>query len=96
MTGSLAVLAVGTPGGTAVVYPASTDILWTSMIVAVVAAFALAVVTVLRSALSDRAKLLWLVLIVVLPPVGIIGWAVLGHDARRSRARRPRGRGTQR
>ncbi|WP_460511875.1 PLDc N-terminal domain-containing protein [Frigoribacterium salinisoli] len=51
----------------------------------------------LRSPLSGRATALWCLLLVLLPPVTVVAWAVLGRAARRDgrRLRRDRPRGAE-
>jgi hypothetical protein len=41
-------------------------------------------VSVFRSALSGAAKALWIVLFVVIAPVTLVAWIILGRDARAS------------
>jgi len=80
----LAPLSLAGPEGAAVVFPASYDLGWTVIALALVAAATWFVVSVVRSSLSDAAKALWIVLLVVIAPVAIVAWTVLGRDARAS------------
>jgi hypothetical protein len=80
----IAPLSLAGPEGAAVVFPASYDLGWTVLVVALVAAATWFVVSVVRSSLSDAAKALWIVLFVVIAPVTLVAWIILGRDARAS------------
>lgn len=71
-----------------VTFPATYDLLWSAVLGLLVLALAWTLVTVLRSPLSGRATALWCVLPVLLPPVTVVAWAVLGRSARRDARRR--------
>lgn len=80
-----------------VTFPATYDLIWTAVLGLLVVALVGTLVSVLRSSLSDRATVLWCLLLVLLPPVTVVAWAVLGRaarrDGRRLRRDRPRGAG---
>jgi len=75
-----------------VTFPATYDLAWTAVLGLLVVALAWTLVTVLRSPLSGRATTSWCLLLVLLPPVTVVAWAVLGRGARRDGRRLRRGR----
>lgn len=64
--------------------PAAYDVIWSGIVVALVALLVWALVSIYRSDLDAVAKLVWAIIVFLLPVVGPICWFVI--ESRRSGA----------
>ncbi|WP_413316497.1 PLDc N-terminal domain-containing protein [Agrococcus sp. 1P02AA] len=67
--------------------PATYDVVWSLVVIVVVALAAAALWQILRAReLSGTHVLLWVLIVLVAPVVGALGWFVLGRPRRRANA----------
>jgi hypothetical protein len=72
--------------------PASTDVLWMTALgavgVALAVLWAVALLQISRATLSDTARALWVLIVLVAPFLGAIAWFAIGRPPRDLRSAR--------